>query len=57
MHYEYCVINNYKLLTTFQSVMLNSNEPIKVADTQKLVNQHYATNINTYESKKTLVVR
>ena len=39
MHYGYCVINNYKLLTTFQSVMLNSNEPIKVVDTQKLVNQ------------------
>ena len=36
---EYSVIDNCKLLTTFQSVMLNSNQPMKVAHFQKLANK------------------
>ena len=52
----YCVIYTCKLYAIFQSVMLNSNELMKVVHNQNPINQ-YAINVNIFiDGKKTLVV-
>ena len=44
----HCVIDNCKLLTIFQSVMLNSNETIKFLTFKNQPIKQYAININIF---------